>query len=45
MQVDEIGVRTNGEGRALWTATTPEATFLQIAEHCSGEQSDALIDP
>ena len=32
-----------GEGRALWTATTPEATFLQIAEHCNREQFNALI--
>ena len=31
-----------GEGRALWTATTPEATFLQIAEHCNREQFNAL---
>jgi hypothetical protein len=27
----------------LWTATTPEATFLQIAKHCNREQFDALI--
>ena len=26
------------EGRALWTASTPEATFLQIAEHCNRAQ-------
>ena len=34
VHVDETGWRTSGEGRALWTATTPGATFLQIAEHC-----------
>ena len=34
-----------GEGRARATATTPQATFLQIAEHCNREQFDALIGP
>jgi transposase len=43
VHVDETGWRTGGEGRALWTAATPEATFLQIAEHCNREQFDALI--
>ncbi len=43
VHVDETGWRTSGEGRALWTATTPEATFLQIAEHCNREQFQALI--
>jgi transposase len=43
VHVDETGWRTRGEGRALWTATTPEATFLQIAEHCNREQFDTLI--
>jgi transposase len=43
VHVDETGWRTSGEARALWTATTPEATFLQIAEHCNREQFDALI--
>jgi transposase len=43
VHVDETGWRTSGEGRALWTATTPEATFLQIAEHCNREQFNALI--
>jgi transposase len=43
VHVDETGWRTSGEGRALWTATTPEATFLQIAEHCNRQQFDALI--
>jgi transposase len=45
VHVDETGWRTSGERRALWTATTPEATFLQIAEHCNREQFDALIGP
>jgi transposase len=43
VHVDETGWRTSGEGRALWTATTPGATFLQIAEHCNREQFDTLI--
>jgi transposase len=43
IHVDETGWRTRGEGRALWTASTTEATFLQIAEHCNREQSDALV--
>ena len=43
VHVDETGWRTRGEGRALWTATTPGAAFLQIAEHCNREQFDALI--
>ena len=28
-----------------WTATTAEAAFLQIAEHCNREQFHALIGP
>ena len=43
VHVDETGWRTRGEGRALWTATTREATFLQIAEHCNREQFNALV--
>ena len=43
VHVDETGWRTRGEGRALWTATTPQATFLQIAEHCNREQFTALV--
>jgi transposase len=43
VHVDETGWRTRGDGRALWTAATPEATFLQIAEHCNREQFTALI--
>jgi len=43
VHVDETGWRTRGEGRALWTATTPGAAFLQIAKHCNREQFNALI--
>ncbi len=43
VHVDETGWRTRGEGRALWTATTPGATYLQIAEHCNREQFNALV--
>src|SRR4051812_33099342 len=43
VHVDETGWRTRGDGRALWTATTPDAGFLQIAEHCNREVFDALI--
>jgi transposase len=45
VHVDETGWRTRGEGRALWTATTPEAAFFQIAQHCNREQFQALIGP
>ena len=45
VHVDETGWRTRGEGRALWTATTPDAAFFQIAEHCNREQFNALIGP
>jgi transposase len=43
VHVDETGWRTQGDGRALWTATTPDAVFLQIAEHCNRAQFNALI--
>jgi transposase len=43
VHIDETGWRTRGEGRALWTVTTPQATFLQIAEHCNREQFTALV--
>ena len=43
VHVDETGWRTSGEGRALWTASTPGATFLQIAEHCNRQQFNTLI--
>jgi transposase len=43
VHVDETGWRTRGDGRALWTATTSDLVFLQIAEHCNREQLNALI--
>jgi transposase len=43
VHVDETGWRTSGEGRALWTATTQDAAFFQIAEHCNREQFNALV--
>jgi transposase len=43
VHVDETGWRTSGDARALWTATTPDAVFLQIAEHCNREVFDALV--
>jgi transposase len=43
VHVDETGWRTRGEGRALGTATTAQATLLQIAEHCNREQFNALV--
>jgi transposase len=42
VHVDETGWRTRGDGRALWTATTPDAVFVKIAEHCNREVFDAL---
>jgi transposase len=32
LNVDETGWRTAGEGRALWTATTPAAAIFRVAE-------------
>jgi transposase len=43
VHVDETGWRTKGDARALWTANTADAVFLQIAEHCNREVFDALI--
>jgi transposase len=43
VHVDETGWKTSGDGRALWTATTDAAAFLQIAEHCNRAQFDALV--
>jgi transposase len=43
VHVDETGWRTSGEGRALWTMTTPAAAVFVIAEHCNRAQFDALI--
>jgi len=43
VHTDETGWRTKGDARALWTANTPNAVFLQIAEHCNREVFIALI--
>jgi transposase len=43
VHVDETGWRTRGDGRALWTASTPAAALFVIAEHCNRAQFDALI--
>ena len=43
VHVEETGWRTRGEGRALWTATTPGAVFLEIAEHRNRERFNALV--
>ncbi len=45
VHVDETGWRTAGNGRALWTLTTPGAALFRIAEHCNREQFQALIGP
>ena len=45
VHVDETGWRTAGDGRALWTLTTPGAALFQIAEYCNREQFQALIGP
>ena len=39
VHVDETGWRTRGEGRALWTATTPGAAFLEIADTATASSS------
>jgi transposase len=43
VHVDETGWRTRGEGRALWTAATPDAAVFVIAERCNREQFNKLI--
>jgi len=43
VHVDETGWRTAGDGRALWTLTTPDAALFQIAEHCNRQQFQALV--
>jgi transposase len=45
VHVDETGWRTAGDGRALWTLTTPDAALFQIAEHCNRQQFQALVGP
>ena len=43
LHIDETGWKTSGEGRALWTATTPEAALFLIAEHCNRDQVKAML--
>jgi len=43
VHVDETGWRTAGDGRALWTLTTPDAALFQIAGHCNRQQFQALV--
>jgi transposase len=45
VHVDETGWRTAGDGRALWTLTTPGAALFEIAEHCNRQQFQTLIGP
>jgi transposase len=45
VHVDETGWRTAGDGRALWTLSTPGATLFRIAEHCNREEFHALTGP
>ena len=45
VHVDETGGRTAGDGRALWTLSTPGGALFQIAERCNREQFQALIGP
>ena len=45
VHVDETGWRTAGDGRALWTLTTPGAALFQIAEHCNRDQFNQLVGP
>ncbi|MGH2714077.1 MAG: IS66 family transposase, partial [Thermoleophilaceae bacterium] len=43
VNVDETGWRTAGEGRALWTATTPAAAILLVAEDRHRDRLEELI--
>ena len=43
LNVDETGWRTAGEGRALWTATTPEAAVFRVAEDRHRDRLEELI--
>lgn len=43
INVDETGWRTAGEGRALWTATTPEAAIFRVAEDRHRDRLEELI--
>jgi transposase len=43
LNVDETGWATAGEGRTLWTATTPEAAIFRVAEDRHRDRLDQLI--
>lgn len=43
LNVDETGWATSGEGRTLWTATTPRAAIFRIAEDRHRDRLDELI--
>ncbi|MGH2742673.1 MAG: IS66 family transposase [Thermoleophilaceae bacterium] len=43
LNVDETGWRTAGEGRALWTATTPEAAIFRVASDRHRDRLAELI--
>jgi len=43
LNVDETGWHTAGEGRTLWTATTPEAAIFRVAEDRHRDRLDQLI--
>jgi transposase len=45
LNVDETGWRTAGEGRALWTATTPAAAIFRVAEDRHRDRLEELIGP
>jgi transposase len=43
LNVDETGWRTAGEGRALWTATTPNAAIFRVATDRHRDRLEELI--
>ena len=43
LNVDETGWATAGEGRTLWTATTPGAAIFRVAEDRHRDRLDQLI--
>ncbi len=43
LNLDETGWATAGEGRTLWTATTPDAAIFRIAEDRHRDRLDELI--
>jgi len=43
LNIDETGWRTSGEGRALWTATTPGAAIFRVAEDRHRDRLEELI--